>query len=114
MTEHETAGDQGFSLIELLLVITIVGILATIVVFSVVGFRDDAHDSACPADWRNLNTSVESYFTQYDTTTIPTDGSPEGFEKTIVNAGVMREVSKFYDLDATGAITPVAGSPCTL
>lgn len=115
MDDETTERSHGFSMIELLLVITILGILATIVVFSLTDFRRDAEDSACPADWRNLNTSIESYFVQYETDTVPAaDATPDGYEKTIVDAGLMRDVSEFYDVDATGAITQAAGSPCTV
>ncbi len=107
--------DEGFSLIELLIVIVIVGILAAVVVIAVGGFRDDAEDSACPADFRNLITAAESYFVQYDTTTIPAaDATPNGYEQTLVNVGLARFVSEWYDLDVNGDPVQVVGSPCTV
>ena len=106
--------DDGFSLIELLVVIVIIGVLATVVVVALAGFRDDAEDSACPADFRNLITASESYFTQYETDMIPDAGGAEGYEQTIVDAGLMRQVSEWYDLQSDGNLTVPAGSPCTL
>ncbi len=45
--------DKGFTLVELLIVIVILGILATVTVFAVRGITDQGQDSACavrPAD----------------------------------------------------------------
>ena len=41
--------DKGFTLVELLIVIVILGILATIVVFAVRGITDKGQKSACAA-----------------------------------------------------------------
>ena len=46
--------DQGFTLVELLIVIVILGILATIVVFAVRGITDKGQKSACKADCQDL------------------------------------------------------------
>lgn len=107
--------EDGFSLIELLVVVVTLGLLATIVIFAMAGFRDDAHESVCPAEYRNLNTAVESYFTQNNATVIPAaDASPDGFELTLVDARLLSQVSDWYDLNATGAFVQVASSPCTV
>lgn len=113
--QQQRPSDHGFSLIEMLIVIVIVGILGTVVVVAMTGLRGDAEDSACPAGLRNLNTAVESYFAQYETTSIvAADASPDGYERTLVAAGLIREPSEFYDLDDVGTITPAAGSPCAI
>ena len=89
--------------------------VAAVVVVAVGGFRGDAEESACPADFRNLLTAAESYFTQYDTTTIPAaDATPNGYEQTLVNVGLVRQVSEWYDLDVNGDPVQVVGSPCTV
>ena len=107
--------DDGFSLIELLIVIVILGILAAVVVLAVGGLRADAEDSACPADFRNLITATESYFVQFDATSLPqADLTPDGYEKTLVNVGLIRAVSQWYDVDADGELLLPVGSPCTL
>jgi prepilin-type N-terminal cleavage/methylation domain-containing protein len=107
--------DSGFSLIELLVVILILGILAAVVVLAIGVFRDDAEDSACPADFRNLITASEAYFVQFDTTTIPqANATGDGYEQTLVDVGLARQVSQWYDLEADGELAVPAGSPCTI
>jgi prepilin-type N-terminal cleavage/methylation domain-containing protein len=111
-----TGDDEGFSLIELLIAIIVLGILAAVVVLAVGGLRANAEDSACPADFRNLITATESYFVQFDTTTIPNPygTDPDGYEQTLVDVGLARQVSEWYDLDTDGELLVPAGSPCTI
>jgi len=62
--------DQGFTLVELLIVIVILGILATVTVFAVRGITDKGQTSACNTDKATLQTATESYFAQFGGTTI--------------------------------------------
>jgi prepilin-type N-terminal cleavage/methylation domain-containing protein len=62
--------DKGFTLVELLIVIVILGILATVTVFAVRGITDQGQDSACSADTKTMETAVEAYFAQYGGSTI--------------------------------------------
>jgi prepilin-type N-terminal cleavage/methylation domain-containing protein len=109
-----TSNDDGFSLIELLLVIVILGILATVVVLAVGGITGDAEDSACLADRRTLQKAGEAYFAQTPAEMIPATGAVEPYEQTLVDAGFLRNTSQYYDLDEFGQLVAVAGSPCPL
>ena len=70
--EIEPSGkrDKGFTLVELLIVIVILGILATVTVFAVRGITDKGQTSACNTDKATLQTATESYFAQFGGTTI--------------------------------------------
>lgn len=57
--------EGGFTLIELLIVIVILGILAAIVVFSVLGITNRGNQSACKADLKSVQVASEAYFSQY-------------------------------------------------
>ena len=65
--------NKGFTLVELLIVIVILGILATVTVFAVRGITDKGTTSACNSDKVTLQTAVESYIAQYGGTTIPSN-----------------------------------------
>ncbi|MEI8080840.1 MAG: prepilin-type N-terminal cleavage/methylation domain-containing protein [Actinomycetes bacterium] len=55
------AADRGFTLVELLIVIVVVGILAGIVVFGVFRFRDDANTATDLANLKLLNNASAAY-----------------------------------------------------
>lgn len=64
--------DKGFTLVELLIVIVILGILATVTVFAVRGITDRGQTTACATERKVLNTAVEAYFAQFPATQIAT------------------------------------------
>lgn len=53
---------RGFTLVELLIVIVVVGILAILIIPSLASGPARARDSQRKADLRNLKTALESYF----------------------------------------------------
>ena len=68
--ETSSNKDKGFTLVELLIVIVILGILATVTVFAVRGITDKGQTSACNTDKTTLQTATEAYFAQYGGTQI--------------------------------------------
>lgn len=54
--------DKGFTLVELLIVIVILGILATVTVFAVRGITDDSRQNSCAAEQRTIETAIEAYY----------------------------------------------------
>ncbi len=61
----ENKQDKGFTLVELLIVIVILGILATVTVFAVRGITDQGQTSACAADQKTLQVAVEAYYAKF-------------------------------------------------
>lgn len=106
-----TERDDGFSLIELLLVILILGIVTADVTLSVSGITSEAEDSACLADRRTLEKATEAYFAQRSAEAIPPAGVDEPYEQTLVNTGFLRGASQYFDVDANGDLTDT-GQPC--
>lgn len=53
--------ESGFTLIELMIVIVILGVLAGIVVFAVGGISDTGNLAACKSDVKTIDVAVEAY-----------------------------------------------------
>jgi prepilin-type N-terminal cleavage/methylation domain-containing protein len=62
---EEKKQDKGFTLVELLIVIVILGILATVTVFAVRGITDQGKQSACQADLKTLETATETWVAKF-------------------------------------------------
>ncbi len=107
--------DKGFTLVELLIVIVILGILATVTVFAVRGITNQGQESACNADKKTMQTAVEAYFAQWGGTAIPItgDAAPSGAswsvgadaEATLVNAGLIVEASDGITVATDGGLS---------
>jgi len=57
--------QKGFTLIELMIVVAIIGILAAIAIPQFTKYRERAFNSAALADARNLKTDLEGYYAEW-------------------------------------------------
>jgi prepilin-type N-terminal cleavage/methylation domain-containing protein len=105
--------DRGFTLVEILVVIVILGVLAVVVAFSVRGVTDRGEMSACGADARTLTQAAEVYMAQESVDVLPAIGtSANRYELYLIDAGFITQVSTKYDLQADGTVV-TNGQPCT-
>src|SRR6185295_18631329 len=82
---QETKQDKGFTLVELLIVIVILGILATVTVFAVTGITNKGKTSACQADVKTIQTAEEAYSAN--------TGNYTTSQQALVDAGLMHAVT---------------------
>lgn len=73
--------SRGFTLVELLLVIVVLGVLATIVIPKFNKTRERAFISSMKSDLRNLATAQESYYSENNNFTYTNDLDALGFQK---------------------------------
>lgn len=111
MKIHKNDQDKGFTLVELLIVIVILGILSTVTVFAVRGITNNGKKSACAADKKTLEVAAESY--------MATNGAYPADVATMVSSGLLQDASTGNWTyagpaagDTTYSITAVAGGPC--
>ena len=109
---HHPRTDRGFTIVEILVVIVILGILSVAVVFTVRGVTDRGEQSACAGDQRTLETAADAYMAQERLDEVPALGtSDDRYELFLVDVGMIKQVSTYFDLAADGTVT-TTGEPC--
>mgnify|MGYP006305068499 CR=1 FL=1 len=58
-------GEKGFTLVELMIVVAIIGILAAIAIPQFTKYRARAQNSAALSDLRNTKTDLEGYYAEW-------------------------------------------------
>ena len=96
----ENKQDKGFTLVELLIVIVILGILATVTVFAVRGITDQGQESACSADLKTMQTALEGWYAQNGAVA----GDPT--EALLQSDGFLVGPSTNYDLSPAATAAP--------
>jgi prepilin-type N-terminal cleavage/methylation domain-containing protein len=84
--------DHGFTLVELLIVIVILGILATVTVFAVRGITDKGQENSEGTDLDTLETAIDAYWMEQGTNPTETE---------LVTAGYLKEESSLHDITVT-------------
>ena len=97
---------------EILVVILILGVLATVTVLAVRGVTSRGEQSACAGDARTLTTAADAWMAQASRAEVPALGaSADRYELFLVDKGMIRQVSTHWNLNADGTVTST-GEPC--
>lgn len=94
--------ERGFTLVELLVVIVILGILAAVVVFAVSGITDKGKSSACKIEVRTVNTALQAFYAKSATNAYPPAGTAASMFAALNTGGLLQQSAP----SATLAFTP--------
>ena len=101
--DHKNLIEQGFTLVELLIVIVILGILAGIVVFAVGNLTSNAKSNSCSTEKSTISTALEAYKAQ-------NGASPAAMSNLTTGANaLLKTTPASYTIDGSGNITAIVG-----
>jgi type II secretion system protein G len=104
--------ESGFTLVELLVVMLILGLLAAIAIPSFFNQRDKAKDADAKESVRTAQTAIETYATDNDGSYVgATAGGLQDIEKTLNDADLAVPAASLSQTEYTVTVTSTNDSP---
>ena len=97
MLQKLRGNSKGFTLIELMIVIAIIGILAAIAIPNFIAYRDKAFCSRAEADGQNILAALASYFSEPNNTQMPSVPELKNAEDLTLNEGNQGTLEELAD-----------------
>ena len=112
MKMNKMKSEKGFTLIELMIVVAIIGILAAIAIPQFAAYRERAYVASMKADCNSVRTAEEAYFVDYDSYTT-TDTNLPGLPSTYSAGNSVALTKGAAGTIATGFAVTVTSSKLT-
>jgi prepilin-type N-terminal cleavage/methylation domain-containing protein len=104
--EKKRSGEGGFTLVELLIVIVILGILAAIVVLAIGGLSGTAQKSSCNAGIKTISSAEDAFYASPDPANNGQAFGHYADGSTTANVGLLDPANKLLKTDpATQGLT---------
>lgn len=96
--------QQGFTIVELLIVIVVIGILAALVITTFTGIQQKARDTERQTDIKSLQGQIEAYYAQKGNYPTRTDVNSATWRSTNMKGIEAEALRDPKDTDATGTL----------